>query len=297
MKTFRYPERDDLLLDCEYVGDFLRDPNDFPDRVEFNYLRNQRDAANHFLDWFQSIDGRTYSEMLRQCHQLAAVGSSGSSVYAIRWRTNLLIPSVGDNGIVQFETKDRDAFRETHPGVFRSELADAGIPHPAKDLFELSFEEFTLLSALGDDSFGPGLEWCRDAGRASRSAESTGIYQIHFPGTEIKLEVIITDSGDLECRNPLGQTYEQMRELCDAQMSRIRRCWGSERSDTIADSIFRYYHSAINWMPFSNINNSILMAQMNSLRRCLGVSPLSHCNLDTFALLTNSNGFMRLMIQ
>jgi hypothetical protein len=85
-----------------------------------------------------------------------------------------------------------------------------------------------------------------------------------------------------------------MSELCGAQMSRIRRSRGSERSDTIADSIFRYYHSAINWMPFSNINNSILMAQVNSLRRCLGVSPLPHGNLDTFALLTTSDGFLRL---
>jgi hypothetical protein len=294
MNSFRYPEREDLLLDREYVGDFLRDPTDFPDRVDFNYLRNQRDAANYFLDWFQNVDERSYSEMLSRCHQIAAVGSSGTSVYAIRWKTYLLIPSVGNSGIVHFETTDRDALRETHPGVFRSELAEAGIPHPAMDLFELSFEEFTILSALGDDSFGSGLDWNRDAGRSLRSAGSTGIYQIHVHGTEIKLEVFITESGDLERRNPIGQTYEQMRELCDGQMSRIRRRWGNESPDMIVDSIFHYYHAAINWMPFSNINNSILMAQMNSLRRCLGATPLPHGNLDTFALLTTSDGFLRL---
>lgn len=295
MNLFHYPEKDHELLNHEYSRDFLRNPNDFPDRVDFNYLRNQRDAANHFIDWLENPEDQSYVEMLRRCHQLAAVGSSGTSVYAIRWSDNLLVPSIQADGTIQFETLDRDAFRETHPGTFRSELLDAGIPHPAKDVFELTEEEFHVLSSIGSDSFGDELEWSCSAGKATRRSGSTGAYQINFPEAELRLEVTVTESGALECRNPTGRTYELLRKLCEKQISRIKSNWGSRSPVGMIDDISSYYHAAINWMPFSNINNSILMAQMNSLRRRLGFEPLLHGNLDTVALLTNRNGFLRII--
>ena len=295
MKSFRYPEKDHELFDYEYARDFLRSPDDFPDRVDFNYLRNQRDAVNHFIDWFDGNKDQSYVEMLRRSHQLAAVGYSGASVYTIRWNDELLIPSIAEDGTIQFETFDRHAFRETQPGLFRSELLDAGIPHPAKDLFELTEDEFHGLSALGDSSFGAELEWCRTAERASRGIGSTGKYLKHFHEVGARLEVTITESGDLVCHNPTGHDYQVMRELCETWISRIKRDWHSKSSVKMIDYITSYYHAAINWMPFSNINNSILMAQMNSLRRRLGVDPLAHNNLDTLALLTDQNGFLRLI--
>jgi hypothetical protein len=64
--------------------------------------------------------------------------------------------------------------------------------------------------------------------------------------------------------------------------------------ERLFELIVLYYHGGINWMPFSNINNSIFMAHMNSLRRCIGLRPLAHANLDVLGLLASSSGFKRL---
>jgi hypothetical protein len=291
MRSFRYPEIDHELLDREYVRDFLRDPDDFPDRVDFNYLRNQRDSANHFLDWFDGTCQGSFVEMLSKCHEHASFGRSKSSVYTINWTNTILIPFLSMEGTIQFKTSDSGAFRETHPGVFRSELVDRGIQHPTVDIFELTREEFDVLAALGEQSFGADLEWCSATSKASRRTSSSGCYRIGLEGTKDKLEVIITETGHLERHNPSGHVYEKMKALCEARISQIREHWYSKSPHSLSTLIAQYYHTAINWMPFSNINNSILMAHMNSLRRCLGIEPLAHRNLDTYALLTSSSGF------
>ncbi len=295
MTSFRYPEIDHELLDREYVRDFLRDPDDFPDRVDFNYLRNQRDSANHFLDWFDGTCQGSFVEMLSKCHEHASYGRSKSCVYTINWTNTTLIPFLSIEGTIQFKTSDSGAFRETHPGVFRSELVDRGIQHPTVDIFELTREEFDVLAALGEQSFGAELKWCYATSKASRRTSSSGCYRIGFEGTKEKLEVIVTETGHLERHNPSGHVYEKMKALCEARISLIRQIWYSEKTDSVAALISSYYHTAINWMPFSNINNSILMAQMNSLRRRLGLVSLSHSNLDTYALLTSSAGFLHII--
>lgn len=295
MQRFWYPKNDGELLDHQYARDFLRVPDDFPDHVDFNYLRNQRDAVNYFIDWFSGDTNQSYVEMLRECHQLASVGRSGVCVYKIRWRDHLLIPSVGDDGVVAFEAKDLEMFRETHPGVFRSELLEAGIPHPTRDIFELTEEEFYVLSKLGKYSFGGELEWCRSTGRSIRVVGSSGRYSISFDQDGLSHEVIVTELGNLVCRNPTGQDYAMMRKMCEKKMYHIRCNWNPEKRSEMTILISLYYHAAINWMPFSNVNNSILMAQINYLRRSLGVEPLAHSNLDKFALLTSSKGFLQLI--
>lgn len=295
MQHFCYPEEDHELLNHEYVRDFLRNPSDFPKNVDLNYLRNQRDAVNYFIDWFKNGDDQGYVEMLRKCHELAALGRSEICIYKICWNDQWLIPSVTDDGIVTFETQNPEMFRETHPGVFRSELLEAGIPHPGRDIFELTANEFKVLSNLGKESFDSELEWCCATGRPRRKLGSIGKYSINFQKEGASLEVTVTESGTLECHNPTGKDYQLMRELCETKICEIRRHWNPEKRDEMITLISSYYHASINWMPFSNINNSILMAQMNYFRRRLGVEPLAHNNLDTLALLTSSNGFLQLI--
>jgi hypothetical protein len=293
MNFFRYPENDHQLLDREFSSDFLRNPDDFPERVDFNYLRNQRDAANHFLAWFYKDEEGSFADMMRKCHRLAAVGHSGSSVYAIRWESDLLIPSIAKDGRVHFETTCGDAFRETHPGVFRSELVNGGVSHPAVDVFDLTREEFDILAALGEESFGTELEWCYQTGKTKRAKRASGSYAKTLGGRDMQLHVVVCESGQLMCYNPIGIDYAKMKDYCEIRIKNLKEAWLDSSMERLFELIVLYYHGGINWMPFSNINNSIFMAHMNSLRRCIGLRPLAHANLDVLGLLASSSGFKR----
>lgn len=294
MNFFRYPENDHQLFDREFSSDFLRNPADFPERVDFNYLRNQRDAVNHFLAWFHKNEDEPFDDMMRKCHCLAAVGRSGTSVYAIGWDDHILIPHIAQDGSIQFKTKCSNAFRETYPGVFRSELVDNGVTHPAVDVFDLTKEEFDILAALGEESFGTELEWCYQIGKAKRAKRASGHYAKTLGGSDMQLIVVICESGKLMCHNPTGDNYAKMKNYCQTCIENVKKEWLESSVERISELILSYYHAGINWMPFSNINNSIFMAQMNSLRRCLRLRPLAHANLDVLGLLASSSGFKRL---
>ena len=295
MSFFRYPEDDNILLDREFSGDFLREPDDFWQNVDFNYIRNQRDAANHFLAWFHNDIEESFADMVRKCHRFAAVGHSGSSTYAIRWGSALLIPSIAEDGSVRFQTTCHDAFRETHPGVFRSELLNTGVAHPAVDAFDLTKAEFDILAALGKESFGTELEWCYQTGKAKRATRASGSYSKTLDVMNIQLDIGVCESGQLLYPNPTGLMFDKMNEYCELRIQNVRESWLDSSIERLSDLIALYYHAGINWMPFSNINNSIFMAHMNSLRRCIGLRPLAHANFDVLGLLASSNGFKRLL--
>jgi len=48
-------------------------------------------------------------------------------------------------------------------------------------------------------------------------------------------------------------------------------------------------------MPFSNINNSILMAQVNSLRRLCGLGGIAHGGMDLLAMISSPAAFLEVI--
>ena len=64
---FRYPNCDEIH-DSKWAIDFLRDKTTYPQYTDPNYIRNQRDACNYFLDWFEDFSADGYIDML--CRQL-----------------------------------------------------------------------------------------------------------------------------------------------------------------------------------------------------------------------------------
>jgi hypothetical protein len=296
MEGFRYPKDDKRLLVSHFANDFLRTTEDFPGRVDFNYLRNQRDAANHFLNWFDGAEDKAFGDMIRECHRLAAVGESGRVTYSIRWGEGIWIkPALQDGGTITFETGNRDWHRHTFPSVFRTELKTRGISHPEWDLLELEESQIQALEILGAESAVSRVRWCRLRKRPVPKAEKKACYIVRFEGAAVTCRVLVSEVGVLARKAPVGRRFDDMMALCESRMDALRKWWRYGCAEDASRLITLYYHAMINWMPFSNINNSIFMAHVNSMRRLAGMAPQSHGCLDTLALLTSSKGFLELV--
>jgi hypothetical protein len=291
-RSFRYPLGDEIL-GPEWAGDFLRQLKGYPEHTDPNYIRNQRDACNEFLDWFTSDAASTYSELLRQQHLLAACGKSKKSFYSIRLPNGQwLEPQSASSSHIAYFTPDTKCWRETYPGQFRSDLETRGIEHPSADILRLKKHEWTSLLAISAPSVAKIIQW-PEGTRIPVCDKKKSCFAIKFPveNTPCTVHVDFRGDGSFVRSAPVGTTREMLFSYVEQCMGEIIEKTKKGYDENICDALVEYYHAAINLMPFSNINNSLFWGQINSILRLVGLNSTPHGRFDIIAMLTSPRAF------
>jgi len=302
--------------------DFLRDPNDFPDRVDERYLVNQSSAARFFLHWFLGEQALPYDEMLRTMHRIAACSPKGGNYYRVPTLKGQFLEPIqaSTDEKILYDSPVSGCMRETHPGRMRSDLEAKNIAHPTVDVIEMTSHELTLLcnaeakiphastdsdkccvskrirsslSALVDKhSAKPPAKKLRDKPeQVCKAHYSLALYEYlaRLPVCRIKKHQFA------RCA-PVGKRREDLIIHCSELISRCTYFYRRMDISNMLRMLFAYYHTAINLMPFANINNSLFMCQVNALLRWLDIQTLPHGKLDQYALICSYKPFLRVLV-
>lgn len=292
---FRYPVNNSEICNVRYARDFLRDTWKYQQRTDPRYLCNQRDSANFFIDWFLSDRGISYRGMLSRQHQLAALGNSGENTYEIFFlKYQRLIPNLVSQSHISYISPCNRYTRDTYPGLYRNDLESRGIDHPAIDRFRLSCNEFEMLKSCKGATGCRSLEWV--AGRGPVICHRGKFkFSVRFRNPNAVCLVSLCSRHGFVRSAPIGRTRDALFSSCAAQMTKIKELYHQGYSSELLHSSWAYYHAAINLMPFSNINNSIFMAQVNSLRRLCGLSGIVHRRMDLLAMISSPAAFLEVI--
>jgi hypothetical protein len=275
---------DDSIIDSSWAVCFLRSAEDYPHRVDRRYIFNQRDASNFFISWFLADTPMPYMEMLKNQHLLASIGTTGNSLYKVPALKKIwLEPTSFVNGQVAYHSPNRYHERISYPGRLREELEALNIPHCKTDILRLSSKERNLLQ--------------KAQGETVLSTSNMRIFKVDFyelPRTTCAVEN--KKKFIYEREAPCGKTRRELQTACARIMNIMRKRYLEKKYSECVKLLSAYYHTAINLMPFNNINNSLFMAQVNSIALLCGYSGVEHGSLDSYAMLTSSSAFRELFL-
>jgi len=251
-----------LTLDCARMMDaghaFL----------DGRYLLNQADGMRFFYGWYLTDTELTYDGMLSMQHRLACLGITGKRVY-VSW-----------GGMGNSYTSDT-----RFPGLYRPEIVEQGYKPIDSDELELTLAEWKELGFDGEPSprtYVPRMIGIR-------------------PEHRVSIRVLLVDGKPTLLRTaPQGEAETAYRDLSRGRMHRLRglRDWtpveAEANLEVLLNALADYYHAAINWMPFSSVNNSLFMGHVNVILKHLGLEPLPHGRLDYLALGSSTPRFRRI---
>ena len=280
-----------------WAGDFLREPADFPNRVDAAYLANQSSAAKFFLEWFLQEDAIPYSRMLQQMHRISACGPNGGKYYNIPTSNGGFLKPSADS------TDDRIVYpasipaltRITYPGKLRCELESENIAHATRDIIDFSPGDIDLLRSATEKNGFSG-QGASQTEISPLDAVPHTTFDIAFARCALKWPISRASRTRFVRAAPRSKGRDLLLSACAQSLSVCKRWFAERRRRLLLEELIVYYHQAINLMPFGNINNSLLMNQLNAIRRLLGAKPLPHGKLDSFALVLSHRPFRRLVM-
>ena len=275
---------DDSILNLSWASCFLRSAENYPHRVDKQYILNQRDASNFFISWFLDGASLPFMEMLKKQHLLASAGQDGNSLYKVPAPKNKwLQPTSFINGRVVYHSPSRYRKRTTYPGKLRNELEVLNIPHCTTDILSLEKKERQLLQ--------------KTKGNTVLSTSNIPIFEVDFYKLPRTTSLVIKKNiSKYEREAPCGKTREELQAACARLINIMREKYFKKKYSECVSLVAAYYHAAINLMPFNNINNSLFMAQVNSIALLCGYSAIEHGNLDSYAMLMSHSAFQELFL-
>jgi hypothetical protein len=224
-------------------------------------------------------------EMLKKQHLLASVGTNSNSLYKVPVaKNNLWLEPVSFvNGEVIYRSPSRSHERITYPGKLRNELEVLNIPHCKIDTLHLKMKERELLQ--------------KSHGKTVLSNSTSHFFKVDFynvPEATCSVKKISILKYKREA--PCGKVREELQAACAQLMNIMRKRYLEKKYSECVKLLSAYYHAAISLMPFNNINNSLFMAQVNSIALLCGYSAIEHGNLDSFAMLMSHSAFQDLFL-
>lgn len=228
-----------------------------------------------FYDWYLGNRSGDFIEMIKAEHRASCLGQDGRTPYM----------RVYEGG--GYESSD------AHPGTLREELPPT-VPRYTYDKFSLSPEELALVQGLGQN-------WAvafRDRPSDFRQAKQR--IDVRDIPADSRPELTIIFDGRVERGTPTGNHEREFRRAVAARMEDLRGWRERTHSDVVKDldkflsDLADYYHTGIHWMPFSMVNNSIFMGQVNVMLRHFGFHTIPHDGLDYLALSTDHAVFRRI---
>ncbi|MBI1861336.1 MAG: hypothetical protein HYR96_10505 [Deltaproteobacteria bacterium] len=246
---------------------FVRTVSQLP---QAKYIENQIDGFLYFSNWFEQTGRDSYSGALREQHRLAAVGASGNNSYKK----------------YDFDTASN------HPDRMRH---DASMPEKdrfAEDSFEVSPDIQQIIALL--NPVGRQFEMIKKgSGACEFKTPIRGIPEEYWPTNTLDLGTISHQASKPEYLvkyiERLDILMEKMRNRPPVEIKKGTR----EYLDLIGE-LSDFYHTAINAMPFSGINNSLFMAEVNYILYRHGLAPVEHGWLDLYAFILPPESFRAL---
>jgi hypothetical protein len=302
---FVYPGEDEKFLASELKYDFLRSRAGSPDLFDEKYLLNQRDAANFFLS---SVNDSllNYKNILKIQHRLCALGLDGRRAYSISINSReWSVPSLQRGRVVYSDPLKMGFFREVYPGILRSELKAIGVPHVSRDGITLDLSDYELINGLNVPeaviacfSLANGRQQFVSNIEKNFCVEITDSGLISRP-TLVRIKVDLGEEGLLWRNAPTDAAFTACLLEAGQRLRRITSTlvnfhqMDSQRKKFVSfiESIADYYHCAINLMPFSSINNSIIFSHINCFLRSAGWTGIPHGHLDSVALVSSEANF------
>jgi hypothetical protein len=277
-----------------WAKDFLRNPEDFPERVDPNYLANQRSAASAFLEWFLEADRTSYENMLRTTHRIAACGPHGGSYYKIPTPCGkFLVPhSDSSDRHIKYESPVPGWVRDTYPGAMRSDLEAMHILHPTEDIVAIADEDLNLMIKAKACVVRPSISHSINSNSWS-GQRGPKRFHVRFSKCSVQLSVTKLSRCLFTRCAPVGNERDKLLRSCSETMEHCRSLVSCGETRTLSQGLLCYYHLAVNLMPFANINNSLFMGQINAILRLVGLSSLPHSSLDSLALILPCESFVR----
>jgi hypothetical protein len=172
-------------------------------------------------------------------------------------------------------------------------LEKRSVQHPTQDRLRLTKHDINLwmkASLTNTESCGtPEQTFAKFAVRRFPK----NIF-IRFKKSKVSLPVKQTSTRCFKRFAPMGVDRDNLLKSCANLLQECKILYLSQRIPELIYNLLCYYHAAINLMPFANINNSVFMAQINSILRLSRISHIPHANLDCFALITSYTLFVKI---
>lgn len=245
--------------------DFLRDPNDYPGRVDVRYLVNQRDAARFFLEWFLERNTNSYGKMLKAMHRIAACGTKGGNYYRVPtldMKFSEPTPASTDDKILYASPFPRSV-REVYPGQLRTDLEASNIAHPTVDVFEMTSPELTLLRKAGAKMSGASTDArkccvseeiraslsatvdqinttapCRKTTKGKQEQLCQAHYEIAFYAVPETWPVCRINARQFARCAPKGQASQEAMNYCSALINQCRSFFLSKDTPNMLRTLF-----------------------------------------------------------
>ncbi len=285
-RRFSYPTDSSTLMSAEWQRDFVREPIDYnlkglPKRkifcftllgkiqtLDLRYLQNHSRAQMNFYDWYLGDSPVSYPEQLRRQHLESALGQPEEKQHYVNISDRISYPS-----------------DIAEPGIFRAELLANHAPHLGIDEFQTNMAQWEQLERHGLNQ--------------SEAKAQKGAYRLvaRDIAENLQAEIEFKLNGRVSRTAPKNEAETAFREAAGKRMTDLKK-WRDKSPAEVRDNLNAflndlsdYYHTAIQWMPFSAINNSILMGHVNVILRHAGLRTIPHDGLDYLALMSHYDVF------
>ncbi len=292
---FQYPPLNTLITNLEWQRDFVRKPISFNylgkrlcwlllthsnplqnSRTKFFdsvYLENHSHALMQFYDWYLNQSSSNFISLLKKQHALSCLGKTGDAPYQV---------------IAQSRMGRTYQSSEAYPGQLRWEIPST-IPVIQHDIFLVPQKEMQTLVDTGEPW---ALKFKNSPFNAKEPLEVKGLEKKFWPILEIESDTEVKSNPPVT-----REHHEAFQKLMMVRMAELQK-WApfthneiQPKLDLFLNDLADYYHTAIQWMPFHHINNSLFMGQVNVLLRHVGYRTLAHENMDYLAIASGYQSF------
>lgn len=262
----------------ENAAELVRKPHHNGEILPRAYAENSRDVRNHFncaIDNGTYLDSyESYVETMNNAHRLAYSGKSGKNLYY---------------------AKDGKPYT-MEAGKWRTE----GITHKRGiDGYYFSDESIEKIAQRYNDP----LQEVMNMGNVNKTSrvKLKGIPEKYQPKDTWELDEF--DGFMMDCANYTGHTYAPPealemyhREMYRTAQEAIRRIKNCESEKRILEILAEHFQYAANARPYSQINNSLYMNEINTLLQRAGMKVMPHSNLDIVAQRLQPETFKKYFI-
>jgi hypothetical protein len=264
-------EEYDILQNLQYV----RRESDLG-RLAPGYISNTREAQQQFSRNFESAlrtDVPNYDQWVlaqRERHKLATGETSGRTYEFNGYQSN--DPKIVGPGRFRNEIHAPDDFIEYGAIVSSSQI----------DEFDSFMASRGLQNADNESIVVLGLE-----DKVNKKANVNGVRDLRFPRNyrfptrSDGVAHIYPDHAATQIY--LGLTYERYQDVVSAVRAFNANSSAANLNKSL-EALSDYYHTAINGHLHGRVNNSILMGEVNTVLKNLGLKPVAHGQTDIAAI-------------
>lgn len=262
--------------EVENAAELVRKPCHNGERLPRAYAENSQDVRTHFnsaIDNGKYLDSyESYVEIMNNAHKLAYSGKSGKNLYYVKdgkpyvmeagkWRTEGITHKRG-TGSYYFSDESVEKIAQKYNDPLQEVMNMGDVNKTSRVKLKGIPEKYQPKDTWECDDFD-GYKWTNYAGHTYAPPEALELY------------------------------HKEMYRTAQEAISRIKNCESEER---ILEILAEHFQYATNARPYSQINNSLYMNEINTLLQRAGMKVMPHSNLDIVAQRLQPETFKKYFI-